>query len=163
VGHIELRDVHDDDLDAIFEMMRDPEAVALAAFTAADPDDREAFDAWMSRNLSSPDTSVFVITENSGFAGSISAFTIEGEREVSFWLPRLAWGRGIATEALRQLISREPIRPLFARVAAHNHGSIAVLRNAGFAEVSRNTAYAPGLGRETEEIVFALMPAVDGV
>jgi RimJ/RimL family protein N-acetyltransferase len=163
VGHIELREVRDDDLDAIFEMMRDPEAIALAAFTAADPDDRDAFDSWMNRNMSSPDTSVFVITENSGFAGSISAFTIEGQREVGFWLPRLAWGRGIATEALRQLISREPIRPLFARVAAHNHGSIAVLRKAGFAEVSRNTAYAPGLGRETEEIVFALMPAVDGV
>lgn len=163
MGHIELREVRDDDLDAIFEMMRDPEAIALAAFTAADPDDRDAFDSWMNRNMSSPDTSVFVITENSGFAGSISAFTIEGQREVGFWLPRLAWGRGIATEALRQLISREPIRPLFARVAAHNHGSIAVLRKAGFAEVSRNTAYAPGLGRETEEIVFALMPAVDGV
>ena len=49
MGHIELRDLDDDDLDAIFEMMRDPEAVEMAAFTAADPDDRDAFDAWIAR------------------------------------------------------------------------------------------------------------------
>ena len=39
MGHIELRDLDDDDLDAIFEMMRDRRAVEMAAFTAADPDD----------------------------------------------------------------------------------------------------------------------------
>ena len=46
-------------------------------------------------------------------------------------------GRGVATEALRLLVSREPERPLFARVAAHNAASIAVLEKNGFTEVSR--------------------------
>ena len=50
MGQIELRDLNDDDLDAVFEMMRDPEAVRMAAFTGADPDDRDAFDAWIARN-----------------------------------------------------------------------------------------------------------------
>ena len=50
MGQIELRDLNGDDLDAVFEMMRDPEAVRMAAFTAADPDDRDAFDAWIARN-----------------------------------------------------------------------------------------------------------------
>ena len=54
MGHIELRDLDDDDLDAIFEMMRDPEAVAMAAFTADDPDDRDAFDAWIARERDAP-------------------------------------------------------------------------------------------------------------
>lgn len=162
VNHIELRDLDDDDLDAIFEMMRDPEGVAMAAFTAEAPDDRDAFDAWIARQRAAADVAYFVVTENGGFAGTAAVFTVDGDRELSFWLARHAWGRGVATEAVRHVISREPERPLFARAAAHNAASIAVLTKVGFTEVSRNTDYAPGLGRETEEIVFTLVPALDG-
>jgi RimJ/RimL family protein N-acetyltransferase len=163
VHHIELRDLDDDDLDAIFEMMRDPESVAMAAFTADDPTDREAFDLWIARQRQSPEVRCFVITENGGFAGSAAVFTVDGDREVSFWLARHAWGRGIATEALHLLVSHEPERPLYARAAANNTRSIAVLNKSGFTEVSRNVAFAPGLGLDVEEIVFTLVPALDGV
>lgn len=162
MSHIELREIDDDDLDALFEMMRDADAIALASFTADDPDDRSAFDAWIARQRDDAGVLCLVVTENGGFAGSIAAFTLDGDREVSYWLARHAWGRGIATEALRLLVSREPERPLFARVAAHNAASIAVLEKNGFTEVSRDTAFAPGLGRATEEIVFTLLPALDG-
>nr|BFF09558.1 hypothetical protein GCM10025699_08610 [Microbacterium flavescens] len=67
----------------------------------------------------------------------------------------------MATAAVRLLVSREPARPLFARAAAHNAGSIAVLRKLGFTEVSRNVDFAPGLGREVEEIVFTLVPTLE--
>lgn len=159
--HIELRDLDDDDLDAVFEMMRDPEGVAMAAFTAADPDDRAAFDAWIARQRADPDVLCLVVTEDGGFAGTAAVFTVDGDREVSFWIARHAWGRGVATEALRLLISHEPERPLFARAAAHNVGSIAVLTKVGFTEVSRNVDFAPGVGREVEEIVFTLVPALE--
>ncbi|WP_127819214.1 GNAT family N-acetyltransferase [Microbacterium sp. CPCC 204701] len=161
--HIELRPLEDDDLDAVFEMMRDRDAIDMAAFTAKDPHDRAAFDAWIERQRISPDVQFFVVTENGGFAGTAGAFTVDGDREVTYWIARHAWGRGVATEALRLLISREPTRPLFARAAAHNTGSIAVLERNGFTEVSRNVDFAPGLGREVEEIVFTLVPALDGV
>lgn len=163
VHHIDLRPIDDDDLDAVFEMMRDREAVEMAAFTAADPDDRAAFDAWIARQRADDDVLCLVVTEDGGFAGTAAAFTIDGDREVSFWIARHAWGRGVATAALRLLISHEPVRPLYARAAAHNAGSIAVLRKAGFTEVSRNADFAPGLGREVEEIVFTLVPSLDGV
>jgi len=162
VGHIELRDLDDDDLDAIFEMMRDPQAVEMAAFTASDPDDRAVFDEWIARERDAPGVAFFVVTENGGFAGTTAAFTIDGDREVSVWLARHAWGRGVATAALRLLVSHQAERPLYARAAAHNAGSIAVLTKTGFTEVSRNVDFAPGLGRDTEEIVFALVPALDG-
>jgi hypothetical protein len=42
-----LRPVEDSDLDAIFEQMRDPASVQMAAFTTEDPNDRAAFDAHM--------------------------------------------------------------------------------------------------------------------
>jgi RimJ/RimL family protein N-acetyltransferase len=162
VGHVELRPLDDDDLDAVFEMMRDREAIALAAFTADDPDDREAFDAWIARERASDAVDLLVITENGGFAGTAAVFTVTGDREVSFWLARHARGRGIATEALRLLVSREPVRPLFARAAAHNRAAIAVLERNGFAEVSRGTAAAPGLSGDAEELLFTLIPNVDG-
>ncbi|QKJ17983.1 GNAT family N-acetyltransferase [Microbacterium hominis] len=162
MGHIELRDLDDDDLDAIFEMMRDRDAIAMAAFTAEDPDDRATFDAWIAREREAEDVRYAVVTENSGFAGTAAAFTVDGDREVSVWIARHAWGRGVATAALQQLVTHEPERPLYARAAAHNGAAIAVLRSAGFTEVSRGTAYAPGLGREVEEVVFTLVPAVDG-
>jgi hypothetical protein len=40
---IALRPVEDADLDALFDQMRDPEAVWMAAFTAENPDDRHAY------------------------------------------------------------------------------------------------------------------------
>jgi len=162
VHHIDLRPFDDDDLDAVFEMMRDREAVEMAAFTASDPDDRAAFDAWIARQRADDDVLCLVVTEDGGFAGTAAAFTVDGDREVSYWIARHAWGRGVATAALRLLISHEPVRPLFARSAAHNAASIAVLRKVGFTELSRNIDFAPGIGRDTEEIVFTLVPSLDG-
>src|SRR5215213_420248 len=135
-------------------MMRDPAAVEMAAFTAADPDDRDAFDEWMSRHRAAADVTMYVVTESGGFAGTAAAFSVEGDREVTYWIARHSWGRGVATAALRLLVSREAERPLFARVAAHNQASIAVLNRVGFTEVSRDVDFAPGLGREVEEIVM---------
>ncbi|MFF2631303.1 GNAT family N-acetyltransferase [Microbacterium sp. NPDC058021] len=163
MGHVELRPLDDDDLDAVFEMMRDRDAVAKEAFTADDPDDRAAFDAWIARERAADDVTLLVVTENGGFAGTAAAFTVGEDREVSFWIARHAWGRGVATEALRLLVSREPIRPLFARVAAHNAAAIAVLQRNGFAEIASDSAYAPGVGREVEELIYALPPVLDGV
>jgi hypothetical protein len=43
---IALRPVGDGDLDALFDQMRDPEAVRMAAFTPEDPRDRIALRTW---------------------------------------------------------------------------------------------------------------------
>jgi RimJ/RimL family protein N-acetyltransferase len=88
-------------------------------------------------------------------------FSVEADREVTYWIARHAWGRGVATEALRVLVSREPERPLFARVAAHNSASIAVLTKVGFTELSRDVEFAPGVAREIEEIVMVLVPTLE--
>lgn len=162
MAHTELRAMNDGDADAVFEMMRDPEAVRMASFTAADPDDRAAFDEWMSSHAAAPDVEMLVVTEHGGFAGTAALFTVDGDREVTIWLARHAWGRGIATSALRLLVAREPVRPLFARAASHNAAAIAVLERGGFTEVSRTTTFAPGLGRDAEERVYTLVPTLDG-
>ena len=161
MAHIALREIEDDDLDAIFEMMRDPRSVASAAFTADDPDDRQAFDAWITRVRATPGADSFVVTANGGFAGTAAVFSVGDDREISFWIARSAQGRGVATEAARLLIAHEAQRPLFARVAAHNAASIAVLTKIGFTEVSRDAAFAPGSGGDVEEIVMTLVPTLE--
>ena len=53
MSQVALRPVEVGDLDAIFEQMRDPESVRMAAFTPEDPNDRSAFDAHMAKVMSS--------------------------------------------------------------------------------------------------------------
>ncbi|WP_246158531.1 GNAT family N-acetyltransferase [Catellatospora sichuanensis] len=75
-----------------------------------------------------------------GFVGSIASFVIEGDTEVTYWIDRSFWGRGIASRALGLLLELNPVRPLFARVVSDNIGSLKVLqkgrirhhRNGGF-------------------------------
>lgn len=161
--HVDLRPFDDDDADAVFEMMRDPDAVAQAAFTADDPSDRAAFDAWLERHRADDRVSMFVVTDDGGFAGIAAAFTVDGDREVTFWITRNARGRGVASAALRLLVAREAERPLYARVAADNAASIAVLTKNGFSEIRRQRAFAPARGEEIDELVFALPPTLDGI
>ena len=97
---VELRAVEDADLDGLFDQMRDPEAVWMAAFTARDPNDRTAFDAHMARVRSAPDTTLRAVTYDGHLVGSIGSFVVEGHTEVTYWIDRAAWGRGIASRAL---------------------------------------------------------------
>jgi RimJ/RimL family protein N-acetyltransferase len=153
---IDLRAIDDSDLDAIFAMEQEPEAVRMAAFTAQDPTDRVAFDAHMSRIRTSPDVSTYVITDEGEFVGTAATFLMEGEREVTYWVVQSRWGRGIATAALERLIDSEPVRPLLARAASANAGSAAVLKKNGFVEIGRERSFAAGVGAEVEETIFRL-------
>src|SRR3954465_1800594 len=153
---IELRDFDEADADFLYEWMRDPVSVRMAAFTAQDPDDRQAFDAWLGRGRANPTVIQKMIWVDGALVGSISTFELEGEREVSYWLDRAMWGRGIASRALAAMLAVDTERPLSARAATANPASAAVLERAGFVEVGRDTGFANGVGAEVEEIIFRL-------
>ena len=93
---IALRMITDTDLDTIFEFMRDPEAVHMAAFTTEDPNDRTAFDSHMARVIESPDITNRAVTSDDRLVGTIAAFPLEGVMEVTYWIDRSFWGRGFA-------------------------------------------------------------------
>jgi RimJ/RimL family protein N-acetyltransferase len=141
---IELRPVEDADLDALFDQMRDRESVRMAAFTAAGPDDRSAFDAHMVRVRTWPDITRRSVTCDGQLVGNIAAFVVEGETEVTYWIDRAAWGRGIAGRALELLVDIVPARPLHARAASDNVGSLRVLQKAGFKIIGTESSFAPG-------------------
>ena len=153
---ITLRTFEDGDLDALFTWESDPRAVQMAAFTRADPSDRSAFDAHYERVRANPSNTLLAIDDDGEFVGTVSSFTIEGEREVSYWIAPARWGQGLASQALLAFLEIELTRPLCGRVADHNVASAKVLARAGFVEVGSETAFAPGVGAEVVERIFRL-------
>ena len=153
---VALRLVKDSDLDAIFEQMRDSVSVQMAAFTAADPNDRAAFDSHMSRVMMSPDCTLRAVTSDDCLVGTIGSFVLEGVTEVTYWIDRLAWGRGFATGALELFLRDVPVRPLHARVASDNVGSLRVLQRNGFKAVGTEVSFAPARNAEIEETLLEL-------
>jgi RimJ/RimL family protein N-acetyltransferase len=153
---VRLRELEDADLDRLFWWEQDPGAIAMAAFTRADPADREAFDRHYDRIRANPETMVLAIEADRDFAGTIGSYPMGGDREVTYWIDPARWGRGIASQALEAYLGIEVTRPLRARVAAHNIGSATVLERAGFVHTGAETGYAPGLGRDVVEHVYQL-------
>jgi RimJ/RimL family protein N-acetyltransferase len=155
---ITLRTFTDGDLDSLFVWESDPRAVHMAAFTRADPSDRGAFDAHYERVRSDPSNTLLAIDDDGEFVGTVGSYTMEGEREVTYWIAPARWGHGLASQALRAFLAVESTRPLYGRVASHNAASAKVLARAGFVEVGSDTAFAPGVGAEVVERIYRLDP-----
>lgn len=151
---IALRPVVDSDLGPLFDQMRDPESVWMAAFTPDNPDDRTAFDAHMATVRSSPDTTLRAVTCDDDLVGSVAAFVLDGRTEVTYWIDRAAWGRGLASRALELLLDLVPVRPLYARAASDNAGSLRVLQKLGFKVIGTENSFAPGRNRNIEETIL---------
>ena len=155
---IVLRRVVPADLDVFFEHQRDPEACQMAAFTRPDPENREGFDRYWQRNLNNPENDHWTIelASDHQVVGHVLSYVMEGDREMSYWIDRAHWGKGIATLALQEYLKKQPLRPLFARAAADNHGSIRVLEKCGFQEIGEDQGFAEARGQEITEKIFRL-------
>lgn len=129
---VRLRDVQQSDLPVFFEMARDREAIALVGFSPRDPDDWAIFSAHWQRNLQNVTGVHKTIVFDGVVVGNIIKYEMEGEAEVGYWIAKAYWGRGIASEALRQFLEVVTMRPLLAHVASHNGGSRRVLEKCGF-------------------------------
>jgi RimJ/RimL family protein N-acetyltransferase len=152
---IVLREVHDSDLPVFFRQMNDPESLHMAAFVPKDPADRDAFEAHWQRIRSSADV-VRTVLADGDVVGSAAVYGVPGEREVTYWVDRAYWGRGVATTALRHLLAEVPERPLYARAAADNEGSLRVLEKCGFQEAAWARGFASARGEEIDEVVLTL-------
>ncbi|MCR3753929.1 GNAT family N-acetyltransferase [Lentzea californiensis] len=156
ISEVALRGLEDADLDILFDFMRDPESVRMAAFTAEDPDDREAFDAHMREIRGNPETLNQVILGDGAVVGSIASFVMEGDTEITYWVDRAVWGQGVAGRAVALLLEQVTVRPLHARVASDNPASMRVLTRAGFKPVGTDVGYAAARKAEIEETILVL-------
>lgn len=151
-----LRNVTADDLPVFFEHQLDPEASRMAAFTVQDPADREAFLARWDRILADDSIVTKTIVAAGRVVGHVASFERFGRREVTYWLGREHWGRGLASRALRLFLDLDRRRPLHARAAKDNLASLRVLDKCGFEVVGEDKGFANARCGVVEELVLIL-------
>lgn len=155
-GDILLRDVTEDDLGIFFEQQLDEVANRMAAFTAEDPADREAFTTHWSRILGDDTITIKAILFDEQVVGYIVSFKRFGLREVSYWIGRDHWGRGFATAALSAFLTLFTSRPLHARAAKDNIASLRVLEKCGFTIEGDDKGFSNARNEEVEEYILKL-------
>jgi RimJ/RimL family protein N-acetyltransferase len=151
-----LRELQDEDLAVLFDQWADPVAARMAAFTAPGHMDRETFERRWSRLRADETVINRVIVVEGEVAGTIGSWGDAGEREVTYWIGRSYWGKGIATCALEAFLTVDPSRPLHARVAYDNVASRRVLEKCGFRAVGTERGFAEARSREIDEVVLRL-------
>lgn len=153
---VRLREVKESDLPIFFEQQLDLSASYMAAFTSKDPTDKVAFLTRWKNILSNRDIQKMTIICNGCVAGSILKFEQFGNPEVSYWIGKQYWGKGIATEALVNFLPIINVRPLYARAAKDNLASIRVLEKCGFERFGEDKGYSHARGKEVEEFILKL-------
>jgi RimJ/RimL family protein N-acetyltransferase len=153
---VSLRPLEGRDLDTLFQQVTDPESIRMAAFTSEDWTDRDAFLNRTARLRADTSVTHRVIDVDGAAAGTIGSFRIDSQLEVTYWVDRTQWGKGIASAALQILLAETAERPVYARAASDNIGSLRVLEKAGFRRVGVNRGFARGRGEEIEETILRL-------
>lgn len=118
--------------------------------------DREAFERRWSRLRADKTVLARVIVVDDDVAGTIGSWGDSGEREVTYWIGRFYWRKGIATDALKALLAVDGSRPLHARVASDNVVSRRVLEKCRFRLVATERNVAEARSAEIEELVLRL-------
>ena len=149
---IRLRPVAASDLDTFFEHQRDPVALRVGTLTSRE---RPEFHTHWARILADSLTILRTVEHEGTVVGYVSSFVREGLREVAYWYGREHWGKGIATEALREFLAEVLERPLFARVTVDHSASRRVLEKVGFRIEARESAVESS-GDEVEEFLLRL-------
>jgi Acetyltransferases, including N-acetylases of ribosomal proteins len=144
------------DLEIHYRFQLDEEANHLAAFTSSNSSDKEAYLEKYGKFLTEPTINNQTILIDGVIVGSIAKFLIGEDAEITYWIDRKFWGRGIATRAMKEFLSLETIRPIYARVAFDNIGSQKVLKSCGFVKIGTDRGFANARKTEIEEFIYRL-------
>lgn len=153
---IKLRPTEVSDLETLFQFQLDKEGAYLAAFMAKDHTDKSAYIDKYTKLLANPAVNNQTIILGNDIVGSIAKFMMEGDSEITYWIDRKFWGKGIATQALNEFLVIETSRPIFGRVAFDNLGSQRVLEKCGFVKEGTDKGFANARQSEIEEFIYKL-------
>jgi ribosomal-protein-alanine N-acetyltransferase len=144
------------DLELFFIFQLDAEDIHLAAFTPKDPTDKKAYLEKYNKLLSDPSINMQTILVGETIAGSISKFEIEGDAEITYWIDKEFWRKGVASTALQIFLTTERSRPIRGRVAFDNIGSQKVLEKNGFKKIGTDKGFANARQAEIVEFIYRL-------
>ena len=156
IPELNIRPTKTSDLETLFQFQLDKDAGYMAAFMPKDPADKEAYLKKYAALLIDPSVKNKTILIGSQIVGSIGMFMLNGEMEITYWIDKEFWGNGIATSVLRQFLSLESVRPVFARVVFDNFGSQSVLEKCGFIRVGSDKGFANARHAVVEEFIYKL-------
>lgn len=152
-----LRGFVEDDLATFFAQQLDPDANTMAAFTTKDPSNRGTFTAHWNRIRRDPTVIIKTIVVAEDVVGYVSSYEEDGQPEVTYWLGKAYWGQGFATGALTAFLkTANTKRPIYARVAQDNHGSLRILQKCGFVVKGEGNGFANGRGHDVSEYLLTL-------
>jgi RimJ/RimL family protein N-acetyltransferase len=154
---VQLRPSEKSDLEILFQFQLDEEANYLAAFTPKDPANKKAYIEKYTKHLDDPTINQQTILVDGIIAGSVAKFMIDGDTEITYWIDKKFWGKGIATTALKNFLTIIDTRPVFARVAFDNIGSQRVLEKCGFIRIGEDKGFANARQAEIEEFIYKLI------
>ena len=153
---IVLRPTTNEDLDTLFEFQVDEESGYMAAFMPANHRDKSAYLDKYRKLLADTSVNNVTIWYKDAIVGSMAKFVMDGKSEITYWIDKHFWGKGIATNALASFLEKELARPLLGRVAFDNLGSQKVLLKNGFKKIGTDRGYASARQKEIEEYIYVL-------
>ncbi|HWV71562.1 MAG TPA: GNAT family N-acetyltransferase [Pseudosphingobacterium sp.] len=153
---IVLKQTEVTDLEYFFQFQLNKEAGYLAAFMPKNWADKTAFLEKYRELLKKPTVAMRTIFVGETVVGSISKFEMDGRAEITYWIDRKFWGRGIGTKAMKEFLAIETTRPIFGRVAFDNFGSQKVLEKCGFVKIGTDKGFANARQMEIEEFIYKL-------
>jgi RimJ/RimL family protein N-acetyltransferase len=151
---VKYRTASESDIADFVRLLADEVSAHVAAFV--NPGTAASRAAHWQHVLALPDAQNYTIEAGGIVVGWVASFQRGPDREVTYWVDRSLWGRGIGSAALAHLLTLDRVRPLFARVASDNARSVRILEKSGFVPVDTERAYAPTRGVEIDELIFRL-------
>ncbi|UJF22660.1 GNAT family N-acetyltransferase [Shewanella sp. OMA3-2] len=146
---LRLAPITEADLPTLFAFESDPVASQMADFPSRD--EVVFYQHWQQNVIGVPEAIAQGIWLQDKLIGSMLSWydpkdrLIENSRLIGYWIGREYWGQGIATQALALFLPLLPKEPLFAYVAAHNIGSLKVIKRYGFIPAALTAEQAASL------------------
>lgn len=161
---LSLRPWTTEDLPRLVQLADNPNIARFMADVFPNPYHKEHGKAFIEMANAKTPPSVFAIIVDEQPIGSIGlhmqADILRKNYEIGYWLGEAYWGRGLATEAIRQICEYgfehlDCIR-IFARIFGNNVASQKVVQKAGFTLEARFEKTIFKHGEFIDELIYAL-------
>ena len=125
---VALRRPSSEDVEVFYQNQADSLACQMARFPARS---EAEFKTHWQRITNNPDNAILTVVVDGVVVGNIMSWLDDDKRLIGYWLGSQYWGKGYATQALKQFL-QDFTRPLHAYVHQDNLVSQRVLEKCGF-------------------------------